>query len=74
MISRKQETNHKYMFLSTNRMWWQKNCHKIRLTIKFLLVLTNDTGGNRHAGVGFKLSMKIGWSDNQETVMSDPVN
>jgi hypothetical protein len=38
MISRKQETNHKYMFLSTTRMWWQV-AHKIA-NIKFLQGLT----------------------------------
>ena len=40
----------------------------LKLSIKFLLVLTNATGGDRRVGVGFKLPMKIGWSDNQESV------
>jgi hypothetical protein len=41
----------------------------LKLTIKFLIALTNDTCGRQHAGVGFKLSIKIGWSDNQKSVM-----
>ena len=45
----------------------------LKLSIKFLLVLTNATGGDRHVGVGFKLPMKIGWSDNQESVEPEPV-
>ena len=45
----------------------------LKLSIKFLLVLTNATGGDRRVGVGFKRPMKIGWSDNQESVVSGPV-
>ena len=50
---------------------------KISLTlkpsIKFLLVLTNAAGGDQRAGVGLKRPMKIGWSDNQESVEPEPV-
>lgn len=45
-----------------------ENSLTLKLSIKFLLVLTNATGGDRRVGVGFKLLMKIGWSDNQESV------
>ena len=45
----------------------------LKLNIKFLLVLTNATGGDRRVGVGFKLPMKIEWSDNQESVEPEPV-
>ena len=45
----------------------------LKLSIKFLLVLTNATGGDRRVGVGFKLPMKIEWSDNQESVEPEPV-
>ena len=45
----------------------------LKLSIKFLLVLTNATGGDRRVGVGFKRPMKIGWSDDQESVVSGPV-
>ena len=45
----------------------------LKLSIKFLLVLTNATGGDRRVGVGFKRPMKIGWSDTQESVEPGPV-
>ena len=45
----------------------------LKLSIKLLLVLTNAIGGDRRVGVGFKLPMKIGWSDNQESVEPEPV-
>ena len=45
-----------------------QNSLTLKLSIKFLLVLTNATGGDQRVGVGFKLPMKIGWSDNQELV------
>ena len=45
----------------------------LKLSIKFLLVLTNATGGDRRFGVGFKLPMEIEWSDNQESVEPGPV-
>ena len=44
----------------------------LKLSIKFLLVLTNATGGDRRIGVGFKRPMKIGWSDNEESVEPEP--
>ena len=50
-----------------------QNSLTLKLSIKFLLVLTNATGGDRHVGVGFKLPMKIGWGDNQELVELEPV-
>ena len=50
-----------------------QNSLTLKLSIKFLLVLTNATGGDRRVGVGFKLPMKIGWSDNQESVEPEPV-
>ena len=42
----------------------------LKLSIKFLLVLTNAIGGDRCVSVGFKLPMKIEWRDNQESVES----
>ena len=45
----------------------------LKLSIKFLLVLTNATGGDRRVGVGLKRPMKIGWSENQESVEPEPV-
>ena len=50
-----------------------QNSLTLKLYIKFLLVLTDATGGDRRVGVGFKLPMKIGWSDNQELVELEPV-
>ena len=50
-----------------------QNSLTLKLSIKFLLVLTNATGDDRHVGVGFKLSIKIGWSDNQELVEPKPL-
>ena len=50
-----------------------QNSLTLKLSIKFLLVLTNATGGDRRVGVGFKRPMKIGWSDNQESVEPEPV-
>ena len=51
----------------------KKNPLTLKLSIKFLLDLTNATGGDRRVGVGFKLPMKIGWSDNQESIEPGPV-
>ena len=45
----------------------------LKLSIKFLLVLTKAAGGDRRVGVGLKRPMKIGWSDNQESVEPEPV-
>ena len=45
----------------------------LKLSIKFLLVLTNAAGGDWRVGVGLKRPMKIGWSDNQESVELEPV-
>ena len=50
-----------------------ENSLTLKLSIKFLLVLTNATGGDRRVGVGFKLPMKIGWSDDEESVEPGPV-
>ena len=50
-----------------------QNSLTLKLSIKFFLVFTNATGGDRRIGVGFKLPIKIGWSDNQESVEPEPV-
>ena len=54
------------------RSWWRKFAHT-QTSIKFLLVLTNATGGDWRVDVGLKRPMKIGWSDNQESVELEPV-